>query len=222
MKKEDLKNLLKTFNESDYFENIDLHIHSNISDGKMSPECILKSAKKFNMKYISISDHNTLNAYKNLEIKNSNIIIPAAEIDCFFQGILIHILAYNIDLENKEIETIVTDNIKSRKNKIYRLFHLRNTKDVIQKIINAGGIPVLAHPACYWAVNIDSFIKKLVDIGLEGVEVFYPYKRIRGIFKFHSRKTIFKIAKKYNLLMTGGSDCHEKTYSAFSLTNLSI
>ena len=45
-------------------------------------------------------------------------------------------------------------------------------------------------------------------MGLEGIEVYYPYNGLRSIVKFHSRRTIDAIAEKYNLVKTGGSDFH--------------
>ena len=42
---------------------IDLHIHSNYSDGKFSPKEIIDMAKQNNVKYISITDHDNVDAY---------------------------------------------------------------------------------------------------------------------------------------------------------------
>ena len=94
---------------------------------------------------------------------------------------------------------------------IVRIFAKRDIKKLIQAIHNAGGIAVLAHPACCWALNLDRFVKKLNSYGLDGIEVYYPYKRHRGIIKFHKTKSVEKIAEKYNLLKTGGTDLHGKT-----------
>ena len=54
------------------------------------------------------------------------------------------------------------------------------------------------------------FSIKLVNFGLDGIETIYPYDRFRGIIKFSSRKLPFELAKKYNLIQTGGSDEHGK------------
>ena len=75
-------------------------------------------------------------------------------------------------------------------------------------ILNANGVPVLAHPCCVYVFNLDNFVKKLIGYGLMGIETYYPYKRHRGIIKFHSRKEVIKIAEKYNLIKTGGTDEH--------------
>ena len=95
------------------------------------------------------------------------------------------------------------------------MFNHRHPKDVIKAIHNAGGVAVLAHPACYWAINLDNFVKSLIELGLDGIEVFYPYRRHRGIIKFHKAETVKKIAQKYNLIMTGGSDSHGEIQSIF-------
>lgn len=221
MLENDLKNLIMSFEENDFFKRVDMHIHSNVSDGKMTPEYILDCAKKLDMKFISIADHNSLNAYTQDKLCDS-ILIPAVEFDCWYKGVLIHILGYGIDVENKELQKLLAKKEAGRKHNLYRVFHLRDPKKVISAIKGAGGIAILAHPACYWCFNLDSFIQSLIPIGLDGIEVYYPYRKLRGVIKFHSRKLVYNIAQKYNLLKTGGSDTHDSEYYNFSLTTLSM
>ncbi len=209
-KKEDLKNILLSLSENDYYQNADLHIHSNLSDGKLEPTDIVKQAVNKGKKYIAITDHNTIEAYLSTNILKEDIVIPAVEFDCFYKGVLIHILGYGIDIDNKEMKSLYAKSKLGRKCNLYRIFKLRNPKEVINKINAAGGIAILAHPACYWCFNLDSFIKGLIDINLEGLEVYYPYKGLRGIIKFHTKQKVFEIAQKYNLIKTGGSDTHGK------------
>ena len=83
-------------------------------------------------------------------------------------------------------------------------------KKVIETIRNSGGIAVLAHPACYPCFDFNSFVKDLVDMGLEGIEVYYYYRFLRLLLKFRTVKTISDIADKYNLVKTGGTDSHGK------------
>ena len=90
------------------------------------------------------------------------------------------------------------------------MIKLRNPKDVINRIHNAGGIAVLAHPACYYCFDFDNFIKELVNYGLDGIEVYYLYRFLRRIINFRTIKTIKEIADKYNLIKTGGTDSHGK------------
>ena len=208
MRKEELKKLLSSFGEEDYFKSVDLHIHSNESDGKLNPNEIVEQAQKKGLKYIAISDHNTIDAYLSTNILREDMIISAVEFDCLYKGVLIHILGYGIDIDNKELKSLYATSKNGCKHNIFRIFALRNPKEVIEKINKAGGIAVLAHPCCYWTFNLDEFIGSLTKLGLEGVEVYYPYNGMRSVVKFHSHNKVAYIAEKYGLIMTGGSDTH--------------
>lgn len=83
---------------------IDLHIHTNHSDGSESVEQVLKKAEKIGLSHISITDHETCNAYyelENMEIEQyySGKIIPGVELKNYYKDRVIDILAYNIDIE---------------------------------------------------------------------------------------------------------------------------
>ncbi len=210
MKKEELKEKLLSLNESDYYSIADLHIHSNESDGRMTPVEIIINAQRKYLKLISVTDHNTINAYINTNILKEEILVTGVEFDCWYKGVLIHILGYGFDIDNEELKSLYANTKAGCKFNLYRLFKLRNPKEVIEKINNAGGMAVLAHPCCYWSLNLDNMVKELLDMGLEGIEVYYPYNGLRRIVKFHSRKEVIKIAEKYNLIKTGGSDVHGK------------
>ena len=104
-------------------------------------------------------------------------------------------------------------NKKGTENVIPRLFAKRNVKKLISAIHNAGGIAILAHPACCWALSLDRLVKNLIKIGLDGIEVYYPYPRFRKFAKFHSAEAVKKIADKYpKLLKTGGTDFHGEKF----------
>jgi len=68
--------------------------------------------------------------------------------------------------------------------------------DIIQDL---NGVPVIAHPG----ISIDEKeISKLVKLGLKGIEVYHPEHTKQQI------KDLKLLADKYNLVITGGSDCH--------------
>ena len=58
------------------------------------------------------------------------------------------------------------------------------------------------------SISLNLFFKQLKKAGLDGIEAFYPYKRHRAIIRFHRTKTVFELAKKYDFLMTAGTDKH--------------
>lgn len=206
----EIKKLFKSFEENDFFEKIDLHIHSVFSDGIAEPETLVEYAEKKGFKYIAISDHNTVAAYLQTNILNFKIVIPAVEFDCWHKGVLVHILGYGIDVHNESLKPFYAKDKRGTEADIVRFFSYRNPKDVIQAIHSAGGIASLAHPACCWCFSLDLFVKSLIKFGLDGIETYYPYTRHRGIIKFHKTSTVKKLAEKYSLIKTGGTDNHSK------------
>lgn len=70
-------------------------------------------------------------------------------------------------------------------------------KQALETIRRAGGVPVLAHPS-----RVLEQIPALVRAGLEGLEAYYPtYPEPEQLF-------LVKLARKHNLIVTGGSDFH--------------
>ena len=207
----DLKIILNNFTKQDY-ENgvVNLHIHTKFSDGAGDYSQIIQSAKNKHYKLISITDHNSIEAYNKIQ---DDILLTGVEFDCWFRGVYIHLLAYGIDVNHPNLQNFYAKNKTHTEAVIQRLFTKRNVKNLIKAIHNAGGIAVLAHPACYWALNLEKMITKLLNIGLDGIEVYYPYERFRKIIKFHSTNSILKIANKYpQLIKTGGTDFHGETF----------
>lgn len=83
---------------------IDLHMHTNNSDGSDSVEELLKKAQNLKLDYISITDHDTCKGYeilKNIDISKiySGQLIPGIEIKCSYLKRNIEILGYKINTD---------------------------------------------------------------------------------------------------------------------------
>lgn len=81
---------------------IDLHMHTHYSDGTENCVTILKKCEEKKLDYISITDHNTVDAYfelENIDIKNyfSGKIICGVELNTKILNVPIEILGYGID-----------------------------------------------------------------------------------------------------------------------------
>ena len=74
-----------------------------------------------------------------------------------------------------------------------------STERAIELIHRAGGLAVMAHPALN---RTDDIIPAVAAAGLDGIEVFHTKHNPAA------NKRYMDIAKKLNLLITGGSDCH--------------
>lgn len=205
----DIKEVFKNCKKEEFYSKVNFHVHSNVSDGECDFDFLIEQAHELEMKYISITDHNSIDGYKNSKYSNDSILIKGVEFDCMYNFVLLHILGYNIDFNNVKLNALLAKNSQQTKNDLIRLFKSRHPKKVIEAIHSAGGIAVLAHPCCCNVVNLDGFVKKLVSWGLDGIETHYPYDRFRGVVKFSSRELPFKLAEKYSLIQTGGSDEHK-------------
>lgn len=72
-------------------------------------------------------------------------------------------------------------------------------EEIISLIKEAGGTPVLAHPGL---VGDDDLVEQLCQSGIEGLEAFYPTHEAADTERY------VKLAEKYGLLISGGSDFH--------------
>ncbi|MDR1327966.1 MAG: PHP domain-containing protein [Heliobacteriaceae bacterium] len=203
------KELIASFTKEDYKNNrVDLHVHTNFSDGRGDVKVLLEQAKAQDYRYISFTDHNTMAGYEGLKDER---VVPGVEFDVWCGYVFMHLLAYGVDFQSEALKPFFAKTKRETEADIVRIFAKRDIKKLIAAIHEAGGIAVLAHPACCWALGMEGFVKKLMSYGLDGLEVYYPYKRHRGIVKFHTAAAIERIADKYNLIKTGGSDLHSET-----------
>ena len=114
---------------------IDLHIHSNLSDGELSPKEIIDRAVNNGVSVIAIADHDTTLAYNdelfNYAKENNVKLITAVEISTRTNKCGIHVLGYNFDINNKKF----TDKLYSIRNARHIYLH-----DVATKLKELGYI----------------------------------------------------------------------------------
>lgn len=85
----------------------DLHMHSYHSDGYHSPEKVIEKAKNQGIKILSITDHDSVNAFSEASecAKKFGIeVIPGVEISTDIRDTEVHILGYFVDPKNKDLE----------------------------------------------------------------------------------------------------------------------
>ncbi|MFW9878605.1 MAG: PHP domain-containing protein [Candidatus Thorarchaeota archaeon] len=91
-----------------------------------------------------------------------------------------------------------------------------NLEESIELIKSTGGIPILAHPGIYSVQDWTNFMEMCISAGIRGIEIEYTYAKNRPYFgtdKSNWAQDYFpeffrKIADKYNLIKSGGSDYH--------------
>jgi len=76
-------------------EKIDLHTHTNMSDGLLSPEQLVKSSLENNCKKIAITDHEIIKDYKYLEEEYGIEITNGVEFNTSVRNM--HLLGYGVE-----------------------------------------------------------------------------------------------------------------------------
>lgn len=112
---------------------IDLHIHTNHSDGTDSVEKLLKKAEKQKLEIISITDHDSIDAYYELE-NNTKLrslydgqIITGSELKTYFKNVNIEVLAYGCDFRKLQIHKVDMEKAQSQ------------NIELLKKILDAEG-----------------------------------------------------------------------------------
>ena len=246
---------------------IDLHVHSNASDGTCTPEQLVDLAIEKNLAAFALTDHDSIDglspalAYamtKNIEV------IPGIELSTDYNGKDVHIVGLFIqhhnpqfrdklkefcdsrDNRNKKMAQVLTDagfpvnyeelaadypgaTITRAHFAKYMLAHgyIRTLNEAFEKyigdtcpyyvprekvtpadgvrlILNAGGVPILAHPVLYHMSEeeLTELIVPLKAVGLVGIEALYP-----GYTEMEE-SMVRRLARKNGLLISGGSDFH--------------
>ena len=90
---------------------IDLHIHTIKSDGSLTPREIIDEAYKNGVKFLAITDHDTLGAYSedlfDYAKQHGITIIVGVEISTKYNGKGFHVLGYNFDYKNNELNALL-------------------------------------------------------------------------------------------------------------------
>lgn len=249
---------------------VDLHVHSNKSDGSFTPSELVDYAVEKGLRAFALTDHDTtegldeaIAAAKGKEIE----VIPGIEFSTEYEGKDIHIVGLYIDYKSevfsRQIQAFVDSRtLRNRKmcanlqgagidisyEKLLAAFpdavitrahyakylldhgavnsmpeafdkylgdHTRyfvprekvTPMQAVKLILDAGGIPVLAHPTLYHMSDkrLGLLLYRLKGAGLAAMECIY------STYTPSEERQMKKLADKYGLLPSGGSDFHGTT-----------
>ncbi len=88
-------------------ELIDLHVHSNASDGSLTPSEVADEAIKMGLSAIALTDHDTIDGVTEIleYTKDKDLeVIPGIELSCYYNNREIHILGFYVDYTNPELQ----------------------------------------------------------------------------------------------------------------------
>lgn len=123
---------------------VDLHLHTNLSDGLISPEEVVVKAKNSDCKIISITDHELINEYNALANKYDINIVSGVEFNTSISNL--HLLGYAV--KNYKLVDEVIQSLKIKNESV--------CLEVIELLRKDGFI-----------ISVELIKKYLQDVGLD-------------------------------------------------------
>jgi predicted metal-dependent phosphoesterase TrpH len=241
---------------------IDLHVHTNASDGLLEPAVLVRTVRAADVQIFSITDHDTVDGLEDAwgAAESAGLtLVPGIELSAYWGKVEFHILGYFIDPVNVALRAFLKRTREARHRRLHAMLnrlqamgiavpaddviarardgnvgrpHLAralaergfvastdeafdrylgtdkpayvprpdvSVQDAIRVIRQAGGIASLAHPGLH---NRDEAFPDLVAAGLTAIEVYHPKHAFGRAARYR------RLARRLNLLVTGGSDFH--------------
>ena len=111
---------------------IDLHVHTNASDGEYSPKEVIKLAKEDGIKTIAITDHDTLSGLEEAIDAGKNLgveVIPGIELGVAVPKGKLHILGYFVDYKDEEFKKQI---------ELFRTYREQRNDKLLEEFQNNG------------------------------------------------------------------------------------
>lgn len=129
---------------------VDLHIHSNASDGQLSPSEVIRKSAELGLSVIALADHDTVNgiaeALEAAQAYPRLTVIPAVEINTDIPHGEAHVLGYFIDYTDRELNDSLLKLRDSRRRRAQQMIAKLATLGVhiewerVQEIAGSGTI----------------------------------------------------------------------------------
>ncbi|MBE7721431.1 MAG: PHP domain-containing protein [Lacrimispora celerecrescens] len=155
---------------------VDLHVHSNASDGTFTPSEVVALAAEKGLAAIALTDHDTIDGISEAQAAAAGLpieIIPGIELSCVYQGEEIHILGLFVDPTDREFisETDALKEIRKKRNEeIIRRFQNAGISITLEEVMagNPDTVITRAHFARIllekgYVKNMDQAFKKYLD-----------------------------------------------------------
>jgi predicted metal-dependent phosphoesterase TrpH len=112
---------------------VDLHLHTTASDGRLSPAELVRLVASCGLKQVAVSDHDSTEglaeAFREAEQFDGLRIIPGIELSADIPGNEIHMLGYFINYEDQEFQDTLTR---------FRLGRIDRARGMVEKLAELG------------------------------------------------------------------------------------
>lgn len=185
---------------------IDLHTHTIYSDGDLTSVQLINLAKEKNIGTISITDHDTISGYKEINsYLDNDLNQELKELEDYGIEYFLNMGGNfgKIDVSKLLIEYNYANTIQDTFNYYLSYIHEKTKhlkEECFELILKSGGIPVLAHPYTLklMAQELNDLIKEMMKNGFKGIEFYHSKCFLENL------KSCLEIANLNNLLISGG------------------
>jgi 3',5'-nucleoside bisphosphate phosphatase len=95
--------------------NIDFHCHTTASDGSLDPSTLIDLALERDVKMLSVTDHDTMDAYRQFgPAANQLQLIPGIELSTQWSRRGVHIVGLNVDIDSEPMEQAIRQQSAAR------------------------------------------------------------------------------------------------------------
>ena len=218
-----LREVLQSINAQSCPKTYNFHMHTNCSDGKLTPAELMTQAVDIGLHGMAITDHHNIRGYRKARQwmedwrwhnpsswsrrrdpnkKSLPKLWTGIEITSYLAETDVHILGYAFRANEEAMEPYVQGSAPRGDD--------RQAARVIDAIHAAGGIAVLAHPVRY-RTDETTLIAAAAQLGIDGVETYYAYDNPK-VWRPSPGKTerVQVLAEAHRLLSSCGTDTHGK------------
>jgi predicted metal-dependent phosphoesterase TrpH len=146
-----------TYNAADV--NYDLHLHSRASDGALDPAALLAHAAECGVDVVSITDHDTLAAYEDLDA-GALCVIPGIEFSTNWLNTGIHVLGLDVDPASATLRRGVLQQQSARETRAVRIAAR------LQRLGIPDLLPAVRDAAANGNIGRPQFASQLVETGV--------------------------------------------------------
>lgn len=187
------------------------HLHTIASDGRLTPSNLAQQAIAVGLRGFAITDHHSVDGYREAEryfaaisSNDDEVELPhlwtGVEITSKLLEVEVHILGYGFAPEHPALELYLGGDRPQGFD--------AEARQVIDRIHQAGGLVVLAHPERYRR-PAKQLIPAAAELGIDGVETYYAYNNPL-VWQPSPGKTeqVLALAEQYHLFSSCGTDTH--------------
>lgn len=150
-------------------EYIDLHLHTNLSDGVLSPAELLREVRNRNLTAFAVTDHDTIDGYLELRSLLSDDVpelVSGLEMSVAVGSEDLHMLAYLFDPEHDELNETLRNFRQERNHRGRRMVEKLNRMGMtlsMEAVLEAAGDSAIGRPHIAEAMMNEGLVGNIED-----------------------------------------------------------